>query len=65
MTFDPASGEAALDQAAAELDAVDAALARLEDGSFEKCSVCGGPIDRDRLLQDPLLTRCAAHEEPV
>ena len=63
MTFDPATGEAALDQAAAELDAVDAALARLEDGSFEKCAVCGAPIDRDRLRQDPLLTRCAAHTD--
>ena len=61
MTFDPAAGEAALDQAAAELDAVDAALGRLEDGSFEKCSVCGAPIGRERLLQDPLLTRCGAH----
>ena len=63
MTFDPAAGEAALDQAASELDAVDAALARLEDGSFEKCSVCGGPIDRDGLRQDPLLIRCAAHRQ--
>jgi DnaK suppressor protein len=63
MAFDPAAGEAALDQAAAELDAVDAALGRLEDGSFEKCSVCGAPIDRDRLLQDPLLARCQAHAE--
>lgn len=65
MAFDPATGEAALNDAAAELDAVDAALGRLEDGSFEKCSVCGGPIDRDRLMQDPLLTRCAAHTESV
>ena len=65
MAFDPATGEAALNDAAAELDAVDAALGRLEDGSFEKCSVCGGPIDRDRLMQDPLLTRCAAHAESV
>jgi RNA polymerase-binding transcription factor DksA len=65
MTFDPVTAEAALDEAAEELDAVDAALIRLEDGTFEKCSVCAGPIDRDRLLQDPLLTRCAGHEETV
>lgn len=65
MAFDPAQGKASLDQAAAELDAVDAALGRLEDGSFEKCSVCGAEIGRERLLQDPLLTRCTAHTEPA
>ena len=63
MAFDPATGEATLEEAAAELDAVDAALGRLEDGSFEKCSVCGAPIGRERLLQEPLLTRCEAHPE--
>lgn len=47
--------------AAAELDAVEAALGRLEDGSFDACEVCGGPIGRQRLLEDPLLTRCPEH----
>lgn len=53
--------DAPLAAAAAELDAVEAALSRLEDGSFDTCDVCGGPIGRERLLQDPLLTRCPHH----
>ena len=56
--------EASLGAASAELDAVEAALARLEDGSFESCEVCGGPIGREELLQDPLLTRCQQHRTP-
>ena len=56
-----ATEEAALSRAGAELDAVEAALGRLEDGSFDRCDVCGGPIGRERLLQNPLLTRCPQH----
>ena len=51
----------ALAEAAAELDEVEAALGRLEDGSFDSCRVCGAPIGRDRLQHDPLLTRCPQH----
>lgn len=61
---DHSDDEAALAAASAELDAVEAALARLEDGSFENCEVCGAPIGLDRLTADPLLTRCAQHREP-
>jgi RNA polymerase-binding transcription factor DksA len=57
----PAADEAALTEASRELDAVEAALVRLEDGSFDRCDVCGQPIGRDRLQEDPLLTRCPAH----
>lgn len=56
-----ASAEFTLTEAAAELDAVEAALRRLEDGSFDTCEICGEPIGRDRLLENPLLTRCARH----
>jgi RNA polymerase-binding transcription factor DksA len=45
----------------AELDAVEAALARLDRGSFDTCELCGGRIGQDRLLEDPLLTRCPSH----
>jgi RNA polymerase-binding transcription factor DksA len=55
--------EADLAAAAAELDAVEAALVRLEDGSFDTCELCGAPIGADRLLGGPLLTRCPAHSQ--
>ena len=64
MAYDPGSDQASLDRAGAELDAVEAALARLDDGSFEHCEVCGGPIRRDRLQADPLLRRCDRHDDP-
>lgn len=63
-----ATGEAdaylgALTRIGVELDEVDAALARLEEDQqqFDQCSACGAPIGLDRLLDDPLLTTCAAH----
>lgn len=43
------------------MDAVEAALARLDDGSFDRCDQCGGSIGTERLVADPLLTRCPAH----
>ena len=46
---------------AAEMDAVDVALIRLDNGSFDRCEVCGSEIGHDRLVADPLLTRCPAH----
>jgi RNA polymerase-binding transcription factor DksA len=61
MAYDPGPDLAALDRSGADLDAVEAALRRLDDGSFESCEVCGAPIGRDRLLRDPLVTRCDRH----
>ncbi len=40
---------------------VDDALARLDRGSYGYCEACGGPIEPDRLLADPLLRRCLDH----
>jgi RNA polymerase-binding transcription factor DksA len=53
--------EAALAAAAAELDEVQAVLGRLDDGSFDRCQVCGAPIGSERLRANPLTTRCAQH----
>jgi sigma-B regulation protein RsbU (phosphoserine phosphatase) len=43
------------------LGEVDAALARLEDGSYGLCEVCHDSIEGDRLLADPLLRFCLDH----
>ena len=40
---------------------VDAALARMHDGTFGKCEVCHDAIESDRLLADPLVRLCLDH----
>ncbi|MEJ2079623.1 MAG: SpoIIE family protein phosphatase [Acidobacteriota bacterium] len=43
------------------LKEVDAALERLDDGSFGLCDVCHEPIETDRLLANPLTCTCLGH----
>ena len=40
------------------LDAIGAALERIEDGSYGLCSACGGPIGEERLEAVPYATLC-------
>ena len=40
------------------LAAIDAALARIDDGTFGTCEVCGKPIDEERLEALPWATLC-------
>ena len=40
------------------LGEVDAALGRMDDGSYGLCDVCHDPIEADRLLADPLVRVC-------
>ncbi len=41
--------------------AVEAALGRIDDGSYGQCEVDGGPIEPARLEARPQTTRCVAH----
>lgn len=43
---------------------VDAALARMENGSYGLCEVCHQPIETDRLISDPLVRFCLEHLTP-
>jgi sigma-B regulation protein RsbU (phosphoserine phosphatase) len=43
------------------LDDLDAALLRIENGTYGTCEVCGDPIEPERLEVDPLLTFCLDH----
>lgn len=40
---------------------VDAALARMEAGSFGICEVCHDPVEAERLIADPLIRFCLSH----
>ncbi len=41
---------------------IDAALGRIDDGSYGICADCGGPIGEERLLAVPYATLCIAHK---
>lgn len=40
---------------------VDAALSRMDDGTYGLCEVCHQPIENDRLISDPLARLCLEH----
>lgn len=44
-----------------ELADVERALARLDDGTYGTCQVCGEPIDEARFAAEPATARCAEH----
>lgn len=50
-----------LDRVTAELAAVEAALARLDDGRYGLCAACDSAIPDDLLVADPTATTCPAH----
>ena len=62
---EPVSAADSLAATTAELDAVDtvlgdveAALARLDAGTYGTCEVCRRPLDDDVLASHPTVTRC-------
>ena len=46
-----------------ELQIIDAALARIADGSYGSCADCGGAIAQARLKAYPMATRCLPCQE--
>ena len=50
---------------AAELQEIDAALARIADGSYGVCEECGGNIGAPRLEAQPTARLCIACQEQV
>ena len=47
----------------AQLDLVQKALARIEDGTYGTCEVCGNDISPERLDAMPASSRCIVHAE--
>ncbi|MGP8206735.1 MAG: TraR/DksA family transcriptional regulator [Acidimicrobiales bacterium] len=62
-TFAPETGNALLERARRDLDDVDAALRRLEEGSYGQCEACGGPIGEARLAELPAARYCLRHQQ--
>lgn len=52
-------GNAAMTRDVAELREIEVARARIEDGSYGECSVCGTDIPFERLEVQPAAERCA------
>src|ERR1700756_2581798 len=40
---------------------VDSALERMDKGSYGLCETCHDPVEKDRLLADPLVRYCLDH----
>lgn len=57
--------DADLESIAGELTDVDAALVRLDDGTYGSCEVCGVPLADDVLRAAPAGRRCPAHGAPT
>jgi DnaK suppressor protein len=63
VAFERQHVAALLAQARAHLDAIDAALRKVDSGGYEICDICGGPIGAERLAARPAAltcVRCAA-----
>lgn len=55
--------EAVLAAAEQTLDEVDHALARLGDGTYGTCEMCGQPIADERLAEMPTARSCDHHPQ--
>lgn len=60
LTFEWQQAEGARTEYLAELVALDAADARVEDGTYGVCEICGEPIPDAQLVLRPARTACVA-----
>lgn len=58
IAFERSQVGALVRQAEAHLAEIDAALARVADGTYGVCTVCGRPIPEERLAVRPAATTC-------
>jgi hypothetical protein len=59
---DFASEEELLTAVRHDLDDVESALAKLEEGTYGLCESCGEPLGEERLSSSPAERFCATHE---
>jgi RNA polymerase-binding transcription factor DksA len=48
-----------------QLVRIESSIARIHDGSYGKCDVCGTEISESRLLVMPLTSMCLEHEKSL
>ena len=58
LAFERQHTAALLEQALAQVAEIDAALGRLDDGTYGICARCGQPIGEDRLAARPAAATC-------
>ena len=58
IAFERSQVDALIRQAEARLEEIDGALARVADGTYGLCAVCGREIPEERLEARPSATRC-------
>jgi RNA polymerase-binding protein DksA len=56
-------GIAEVDRDVAEIEAIDAALERLDRGSYGRCVDCGAQIEEARLAHNPEVARCVGCQQ--
>ncbi|MBC9819800.1 TraR/DksA C4-type zinc finger protein [Terrabacter sp. MAHUQ-38] len=61
IAYERSQLSALVDQAVRHLGEIEGALARLGDGTYGLCEVCGRPIPAGRLEARPTATRCIEH----
>ena len=62
-TFEREKDFSILEQVEAELDDVERALRRLDEGSYGRCQACGEPIADERLEAMPATRFCLRHQD--
>ncbi len=60
-TFEREKDSSIVESVAQSLTDIDAALARVDDGSYGSCEVCGRPIADERLEALPAARHCVEH----
>jgi DnaK suppressor protein len=58
IAFERARVAALLDRAERTVDALDRAVARIDDATYGTCDRCGGPIGAERLAARPAAETC-------
>jgi RNA polymerase-binding transcription factor DksA len=56
------TGRSLLARVRSNLDDVDAALTRLDEGTYGRCEACGASIGADRLSAFPAARYCLGHD---
>jgi RNA polymerase-binding transcription factor DksA len=64
-TFDRERDRSILEQVETDLDDIERALRRLDEGTYGRCQVCDGQIGDDRLSAVPAARFCLAHQAEV